>query len=192
MIQTMSKYLREFVICALLFVLFLQRECTTIRQDSPQVTIISHTDTLVRYDTIREVIPQYIPEVYTLTDTVVIWADTGAILADYNRRVVYRDTVKDSAYRIVLRDVVQFNRLGRRAWDIEIYNRTNYIHTIDSVIVMERKRNQWYASMQVMVAGNALSANMGIDLITKRQNLYRVGYDPFNRAVMVGMGWRLR
>jgi hypothetical protein len=188
----MSKYLREFVICALLFVLFLQRECTTIRQDSPQVTIISHTDTLVRYDTIREVIPQYIPEVYTLTDTVVIWADTGAILADYNRRVVYRDTVKDSAYRIVLRDVVQFNRLGRRAWDIEIYNRTNYIHTIDSVIVMERKRNQWYASMQVMVAGNALSANMGIDLITKRQNLYRVGYDPFNRAVMVGMGWRLR
>ena len=121
-------------------------------------------------------------------------ADTAAILADYNKKFIYRDTVEVDSNRVVIQDTVSRNRIMGR-W-VEFTIRTQVIETTMTIEKEAEPRNQVYAGLFAfsnkevdLYGGGAV-----ISLKTKKNRLISVRPGFSNHGFMFSFGhqWLIR
>jgi len=174
----------------LLVVLFLQRECkrTVIVPE-----IKTDTITRVHIDTINIIKQNYVPKI-TYRDTgriQLIDVDTLQILTDYFAINFYRDTIiSDSNAFIVVFDSIYQNSIKSRHIEAKVYKTTIY-ETITKT-ELEKRINKIFVGFGVGKNVNRFGLNTGLLLATKKENIYGVQYDPFNKDITFSIYWKLR
>lgn len=135
-------------------------------------SIVRVTETVVRHDTIRPAIPE--PEV--IVREVPAEVDTAAILADYFSEKHYLDTVIERPYlRVEMTDIISRNALLDRT--VVVDYRQPVVH--DNALMFGLDAGRYSC---VLSAG-----------YRRKSWEFRVGYDLYNRSVMLGASkdlWR--
>ena len=180
------------LICLLLLIIVFTRECNqpTIEPQKTDTIIIS--DTIFRHDTIKLAGKVIKSDPIETIDCVFLDVDTAQILADYNRVKIYKRKLwaDKLAYITTFDTVYQNSLLGSK---IEVLFRTHDTTIIRTKIVPEKPRNKVYIGFST-----ALNEQMRYNIYasalfqTKREHLYAVSIDPFDRAVMVSCYWKIR
>ena len=164
------------VIVLLIGYIFFLRECTT-----PKV-ITNHTvDTIVYNDT------AYVPKIDTFNqvhyDTVYIDSiilrtieteriDTVYLLREHFTKNFYTDTIlNDSKGLIVVNDTLYRNRIKSRLNQIKIFSHKPKVS------------NHYYIGMGVIGSSDRMGLMAQGGLLTKKRNLYTIGYDVINKDI---------
>jgi hypothetical protein len=184
-------HLPYLIILALLAVIFLQRECHHCPSCPGSDTIItSHTDTLII--TRNHYLPAPPPDTIIATNT--IFPDTAAILADYSALKIYNRTLlDDSTGKITLLDSVQFNALQGSQFSAVLFPK----HTVETIThttyLPEPPKQKVFAGISVG-AFYPLKPILApqVSLLTKKDHLYSLGYDPFSRILVLNSSWKIR
>ena len=166
------------------YIMFL-RECS-----SPRVVTNHTTDTVIYRDSI------YIPKLDTLYFTDTIYKDsvisriierekidTVYIIREHFTYSTYKDTIlNDSNGLIVISDTLYRNKIKSRYNQIKLYPQ-RFKPTL---------RNKLFLGFGVGGWIDRFSLQGSVGLLTKRDNLYTISYDPINKDVSLGMYWKLK
>lgn len=186
------KYVPLVIICALLVLLFLQRECRQPVNQQVNDTIVN-TDTIVkeRYIDREKIVNRYIP--IESIDCIYIYADTDQILADYNRLKIYKRKLwADSLADITTFDTVYQNSL--LGSHVEALFKVHDTTIVRTQIVKEviKPRNKAFIGLQLgYIKPDGFISAPTLHYLTKKDNMYSFGYDPFNKAYLIGMSWKI-
>ena len=131
----------------------------------PYKVVCIHTDTIYKY----------------ITDTVLTDVDTAAILASYFAVLTYNDTIRDSQIAIYLQEKVSQNRIISRDLAYK-WKLPTEIHTTFS--------NYIYAGLTGIYSPDGLQAFINLNYAGPKWTGW-AGYDPLNRSIMIGAGYRL-
>jgi len=183
----MTKYLKilpYIVIAALAILLFLAREfpscpdCDTKIEYRDSITEkvvlvpVPVNNNIPKPKPIHEVdsFPMYMP------------VDTGAILADYNKKRDYDvPLINDSTGTVSVKTSVYQNKLGPMKVYGTIQSREHYIYT-NTVVKEEPKRKLFLGA--TLTSGLAyFGASADVMYVSKKDHPYRIAIDPFNRTV---------
>jgi len=179
------KYVQVIIIVALIgYVMFL-RECTT-----PKVITNNTVDTIYRSDSVYvpRIVERIVPKIYYndtgstkyLVDTLLL-TDTAYIILDWNTEYIYKDTLlnnKDGFVSVI--DTIYRNKIKSRQKQIKLYSQR-----IEPI-------NHYYLGLGVSGSPDRFGLSANIGLITKRNNLYTIGYDVLNKDVYLNLYWRIR
>lgn len=179
------KTLPYIIIIGLLVYIFFLRECTPkppiqpTRVDTIKVNTVSYIpviDTVIQSDTHTV----YIPSIQYRDTTIEIrTTDTVFVYNDYFSRYFYNDVLmNDSNGFISVADTIYMNKIISRTPTIRLYS-----HPV-------KQRAHLFAGFGVSgIETMGVSGNIG--LLTKRKNLYTIGYDPIKKDVSLRVYWRL-
>ena len=161
----------EYIIIIVLVVaLLLQRAC-----NKDNIVIETTTKTEIKWDTINNTTPVYVPKWKTRTeidiDTFTVPIDTVAILKDYYAIYNYIDTVGTDSVKIVINDSITKNNIKSRVVDYKVIYPTITI-TKETVI----NKSQLYYGLGITVGNNI---NIGPELLYKTKT---------NQAFGLGLG----
>lgn len=193
-----TKLLPYFVIAGLILIIFLQRECNRCPDVKP---IIIPKDSIYYVD--RPVFLSktvYLPKPYKVIDTLFqhdtifrTHADTLKAIKDYS---LYRKydlaLINDSSGIVNCLVDVQFNKIAKYQLKGTLYNRTKVIE--HHHYVMEEKRNKVFAGLQLgySIPDTSMLVAPTIQLLTKKEHLYSVSYEPFRKIAEVGVFWKIQ
>ena len=167
--------------------IFLFQECGRPPVD-PEVITVFQTDTVIKMDTIRESYPAPYPVNHY--DTVLREVDSAKIIADYVVKREYNiKLVPDSIGDLHLESYVQFNRLQ----DYTVLGHIKQVtitNTVNSMI-REPPRNKVFAGLMFIAEPLKVSMAPSITLLSKRDKLYKVGYDPFYKTIYAEIGFKI-
>jgi len=142
-------------------------------------------DTLILKDTVH--VPEWHTKTIIESDTIL---DTVLVYIDYNTEYYYYDTLQDDSNAfIAVNDIIYQNKIKSRKTSIQLYNRT-ILNTV--TIPPPDPRIKVFAGIGVSGNMNMFGASGQVGLLTKREQLYTVYYDPFNKVVGFGMYWKIR
>lgn len=117
----------------------------------------------------------YIPLDLTTADSTQIAKAYKKLFAEFGEEKVYKDVVKDdSTARIELIELVQYNKLQERT--LLFTDRT------PTVTITEPKYIYTTSLIGGIEAGTA-GVEFGAGIVTKRNTVLKVSYDPFNQTV---------
>jgi len=187
-------YFPYLVIAILVVMLILQRECGIPSAIVTGNDIITRTDTVIHHDTILlkgKVI--YTDPVETI-DCVYVYADTAQILADYNCLKIYKRLLwADSLAEITTFDTVYQNSMLGSHVEALFHIRDTTIIRTQYIREKEKARIKVFAGVQIGYAAPAcLIAAPTLSVLTKKEHLYSISYDHFNKAFIFGLGWKIR
>lgn len=176
----------------LLALLILQRECTHQPPcpGSDTVTLVSTTtDTLII--THNHYLPPPQPDTVIHYDT--IFPDTAAILADYAALRIYNRTLlNDSTAKISLTDSVQFNAIRGSQLSTQLFQQHTTETITHTIIQAAPPKNKLFVGFTIG-ASYPLKPIFApqVSLLTEKDHLYSVAYDPFNKVALASMHWKL-
>ncbi len=186
-----SKYPKNAIIIILIIIIVLMRAC------SPKVKPIeTHSvDTVlhikVRVDTITLVDTCYIPKIsYRVKiDTII---DTVFILQEYFTKNYYTDTILNSSKGFIsIADIVYQNKIISRTPTIKLYPETIIQTKTVSVITPARVKVFVGFGINAQAGFNpGLSGNFA--LLTKKDHLYSIYFDPINKQVGMNIYFKLK
>lgn len=188
------------IILVLLMLLFLQRECQRCPK-CPEEKVITKT-VVIPGDKVPVFIPTKAPKpVYIDTGSYHIEykegkaskIDTLAIMKDYLSKYYYNDTIKDTSFVAIIKEVLYKNRIIDR--QLYVQNLRQKIVNTTTVLPMPKLRNKIFI-------GAGLSSNLSLTnskpgvmgsvlLVTKKDHGYEYSYDVINKIHSVGMYWKL-
>jgi len=181
---------------ALLLIILLQRECGhSTKTEAPKTDTVTITRDSIRHDTLTmlKIIPMPEPDTVYLSQERV--RDTLAALDDYNLVKIYDRLLWDDNYaNIRLIDTLFRNALKGYRVKAEFYKHdtTRYITKIITT-QPNPPRAKWFVGLQAgMILPDKAIAAPTIALLTKREHLYTLGYDPVNKAAVLGFMWKIR
>jgi len=192
----MKKYfknLQTLLIVVLVVVILLMRSCSG-KSEPVEPVIITNVE--VKYDTITEYVPEYIPKLITkveyVHDTVVRTQpiDTVAILKDYFATYVYEDRQKLDSLNITIKDSVTQNKIISRsiAYDL-IYPTT----TITKEIYLNNR--EFYYGLNLNGKSDQLNYLGGSLLYrTKSKQIYSIGLgvnQNMEPVISAGLYWKI-
>lgn len=199
-IYTQSKKYWKFIPYVIIFLLVIyMRGCTTSNRNVPEcpeykdsVTTIIKTDTITITGQ-----DHYYPAPYQTIDTFykdvhLEKEDSARIIADYAKLRKYNlPVMDDSNGKLNVFADVQFNEIQKWNYEAQFYPKTTIIEKNHYVI--EKPRTKVFVGIQ---AGIIIPATKGIlapsvALITKKNHLYTLQYDPFNKAGQIGTYWKI-
>jgi hypothetical protein len=193
-LNLLIKHPKNTVILVLVLIvvaMYLMRPEPPICPECPEIT--HTTDTVSYRDTIyvpvikKKYIPKHVEVIRY--DTVLLDVDTAEILKDYFTQLYYQDTIlNDTNGLIVVCDTVAENRIKSRVVRKRIY--PHYTNT--TIKVPEKKRIKIYAGIGLNGWLNKFGASGNILLQNKRDQIYSIGYDPFNQSAEFRIYWKLR
>lgn len=171
-------------IAILLLIVFI-RQCTGSKPCAPCEQTVSSietkTDTLYLLDTLY--VPSYVPELVTVTDPIINNAaaytevDTSAIISDYEKQRMYRDSQAVKNGYVLIYDTIAQNQIKGRSFTANI-KETIVTNTITNTVIQQQKqRNQLYLGIGAYgnkeVPINAAGASLMLK--TKRDRIYEAG-----------------
>lgn len=168
----------------LLYILFLQ-ECKRPKVVNPTTKV----DTIVLKDTfyqptIKDSIVYstiYKDKVSYVYDTFV---DTVYVIKDYLTKYYYQDTIlSDSNGLIVIMDTIYRNRIKSRQNYVRLYPK-RFVETYTPKIKI-------FVGLRVYSNIERSGINGSIAMLTKNDNLYSIGYDPFNKNVLFSAYYKI-
>jgi len=154
--------------------IFFLRECT-----APKVIDHYTTDTITYRDT------TYVPKLDTITkvDTVYLDSiiretifkeklDTIFILREHFTHNFYTDTLLNSSKGlIIINDTLYRNKIKSRLKQIKLFDNK------------PKLRNRYYIGLGVVGSNDRMGLTGNLGLLTKKNNLYTLGYDVINKDV---------
>ena len=184
------KFKFEYIIIAALVVaLLLQRACSSDNDVVTKTTITKE----IKWDTITNTTPVYIPKWHTRTevniDTFTTPIDTLAILKDYYIIYNYTDTIGTDSIKIVVNDSITKNKILSRIVDYKVMYPTITI-TKETVL----NKAQFYYGLGV--GAGAGSVNLGPELLykTKSNHAYGLGLGVnqfLQPSLSIKMYWKI-
>jgi hypothetical protein len=186
------KFKFEYIIIAALVVaLLLQKACSNDNNVVTKTTITKE----IKWDTITNTTPVYIPKWHTRTevniDTFTTPIDTLAILKDYYAIYNYTDTIGTDSIKIVVNDSITKNKILSRIVDYKVMYPTITI-TITKETVLNKA--QFYYGLGV--GAGAGSVNLGPELLykTKSNHAYGLGLgvnQSLQPSLSIKMYWKI-
>jgi|2_EtaG_2_1085320.scaffolds.fasta_scaffold23848_4 hypothetical protein len=164
-----------FILILIGYIIFL-RECTPAR-------IVNHytTDTIVYNDTayVPKLDTTYLTKVDTVyLDSIILKTieteriDTVYLLREHFTKNFYTDTIlNDSKGLIVVNDTLYRNRIKSRLNQIKIFSHKPKVS------------NHYYIGMGVIGSSDRMGLMAQGGLLTKKRNLYTIGYDVINKDI---------
>ena len=176
----------------LIGVIIFQRAC-----DKPIIKdrVVYKTTTIKTTDTLYKPVPHKVIKYvdrninHYIIDTVIMTeiADTMAILQDYFAKVVYKDTIiDDSNAFITIYDTISQNRILSRSVHSKVFT-----HTYTKV-TQKRVRNKVFVGFGANGWSDKFGMSADVALLTKREHLYTMGYDPINNSISLSLYWKLK
>ena len=181
------------IIACLIAALFLQRECYHCPDVIvPDTVIMAHTDTILKDTTIYK--PKPIHD--TLIMPIVLQPDsldTANILKDYyHLRIYQRDLVKNKYGYVSLTDSVYMNSLLGSKLNYEFYKHDTTIYVQNPVEVKNRIKVFAVAGISENIKFGNPDINLGLMLVTKKDNAYSAQYGVFNQNIMLNSYWKIK
>lgn len=169
-------------ILILLFIVYI-RQCTGPKPCAPcEDAVIRNsvkTDTMYKLDTLY--VPSYIPQLVSAEQpslydaTAYTEIDTAAIVADYEKQRIYKDSQDITNGYILINDTVTKNRLSGRSFYVNV--KTPVVTNTKTETVFEKPRNQLY--LGIGAYGNKTvpinAAGLSLMFKTKRDKIYEGG-----------------
>jgi len=156
------------------------------------------TDISVKADTITITHNHYIPA--PPPDTIIhndtIFPDTSAILADYFALKIYNRTLlNDSTGKISLLDSLQFNSIRGSQFSAVLFQKHTVERITHTVYQPQTQKAKIFAGL-TLGASYPLNNTKPIlapqvSLLTKKDHLYSVSYNLFNRSAAISILWKL-
>ncbi|MDB9992666.1 hypothetical protein OAD97_00690 [bacterium] len=169
------KNIQNIVIISLVVIILWLQNCSGNGGVTP-ITPTTITEISVKYDTIRETTPEYIPKwktrVEVKIDTFIQHIDTLSILADYYAKYYYKDTIKvDTIGYVVVVDSLTRNSIFSRN---VVSNFTIPITTITHTKYINNR--EFYVGLKVQGRTDQLNY-VGGELLfkTRKDKAYSVG-----------------
>lgn len=184
------------LVLILLVIILITRECRGPKTQAVKADTVTTEKVIVELDTIvrTKIVQKIVP--YETIDCLYYDVDTGAILADYNRVRVYRRLLwSDSMADITLTDTVFRNQLqGAKIKAFFFTHDTTRIITRIINTLPPPPRNKVFIGFQtgMIIPTNKIIITPTLTLNTRRDHLYSIGYDPFNKSAYVGLGWKIK
>lgn len=178
----------------LLVVILFMRECSPEQKPCPEtkdsIRIEKTIDTIsIKGDVV------YKPEPYETIDTFIlpVTVDTAKILAEYLKLNRYDLSVlDDSNGKVNVFVDVQLNRI--KAWDFDatFYPKTTVIEKNHVYVV--KPKIKVFAGIQpgMVIPDQTLVLMPSAALLTQKEHLYSIGYDPFSKTAQVGIFWKIK
>jgi len=180
------------IIGVLIVLLFLQRECSNPVVNQVNDTIVI-SDTITRDRIVNKVktVVKYKP--ITVVDCIFVYADTAEILSDYNKLKIYkRNLWKDDVADITSFDTVYQNSLLGSHLEAKFHVRDTTIIRTQIVKEAIKPRNKVFVGLQLgYIKPDGFISAPTLHFLTKKDNMYSLGYDPFNKAYLIGMSWKI-
>lgn len=177
----------------LLVIILMLRECTPPCTECPEVdskdSIITKVDTVfLAGDTILNPEPYAVLDI--IRDTVFRTnSDTIYIVKDYQLiRSYHLPAINDSNGKIDVNVNVQFNKIASWSVSGQLFNRVIDHHHY----IRELPQLKFFIGIQtgIIMPDKVIAAPSGV-LLTKKGHLYLAGYDPFNKAALIGLYFKL-
>jgi len=154
-----------------------------VKHDEPLPTRTITKTVTVPGDSIPYPVKVLVPAPYDsiVVDTVWRQVDTAAILRKYFIKYVYQDTIRDSSFLAILREVVTQNQITERELSVQNLRPTAVTYTTNTVAAPAR----WYAGPTAN-----LGSRMGVGaeiLYVRNKNAFGLSCDLVNRNV--GVTW---
>ena len=183
------KYLPYIFVVILIAIIILQRSCAPKYEQQPNDTV---TVTRIVHDTITILDTLYVPQIkyrYRVqVDTVI---DTVEVIKEYYTKNFYFDVLKnDSNAFISVSDTIYQNQIISRESVVKVYPTT--IYTTNTITEYEKRRNKVFVGVGVNGWVDRFGASVNFGLLTRKDHLYTLGYDPINSNVNFNMYWKLR
>jgi hypothetical protein len=179
----MKELITSLIIALLLAIVIVQKSCTPIVEKSKKDTIVvTKVVRVIIHDTIyadpkivtriipgKILPPQYLPD----TNYTTLKKQYQKLVTDYLSKSIYEDKLNlDTLGNIIIKDTVQFNKLGKRSYEINL--RT--FKRIDSVFVTTPSpiKRQLYAGVGVIAfpAITSLGIRGSILYKDKKDNMF--------------------
>jgi hypothetical protein len=183
----------SLVSVVLFTLLILQREC----HHCPPCLDISDIDTSINQHidklwlTRTEYLPAPLPDTIIQHDTV--FPDTSSALKDYaSLKIYHRSLLNDSSGIISLTDSIQFNSIKGSQFSAHLFQK-HTTETITHTIIQELPpKNKLFVGFTIG-ASYPLKPILAPQLVilTKKDHLYAIAYDPFNKAASIGLLWKI-
>ena len=188
-----AKYLPYFIIVGLLAYIFILQEC---KKPVKPLQIVTVKDSLVKGKDTTIYYP--VPTPYEIRDTFYKEIDTAAILESAIETYKEFNVLKkydlllfdDSVGKISLLADVQYNQIQKYS---TVGHRNELWRTKDVGSVVDTKQhNKLFIGAYFTSNLNNLGISATGTLLTKRDHLYQIGYDPINKIGGVGIGVKIR
>jgi hypothetical protein len=179
------------IIGVLVVIIILLKSCNT----KPETKYITKIDTIPGDSVPYEV---RIPKPYA------VYRDTGRAhllfqkvdtqdiinsYIDYYAKYVYQDTLKnDTSALVVVKDTTFMNKLQGRSLIFQ-NRRVKYINTNVQPVLVPGFRG--FIGLQLTGNLTSISAAPTLVFLTKSENMYSLGFDPFQKVGMIGLYWKL-
>lgn len=181
---------------ALLLFVVLQRECyrpkpkISIRADT--VEVVKYT---IRHDTVKSSnsISRPYPDTVYLSYIPIVNDSTALI--EYNKvKIYHRNLWDDVMAKIVLTDTIFRNNLLGFHLDAEFFRHdtTRYVTKFITTLSDPTRTKVFVGFQAGIYLPNKIIAAPTLAILTKKEHLYSLAYDPFNKAATVGILWKIR
>ena len=118
--------------------------------------------------------------------------DTAAILADWFKMRIYNRTlINDTSGCLSITDTVFKNQLQGYALQGEL--RALYRTKVITTTVYPTLKNKLFVGLNLgySIENSDMSVIPNLNLLTKKEHLYNLGYDPFGKQVYFGIGFKI-
>lgn len=186
-------YFRFIPWIALLLLILYTRECTTSNRKIAKAKPVQSDSISLKPDTLKlkgDTI--YYPVPYAVIDTLEIHLerlDSARIISEFMRLNKYDIlALDDTNGKVNLFADVQFNKIQRVSYTASFYPK------IKTVFVPEKPRMKLFAGFKtgICLQDTGLILAPTLSLLTKKDHLYSVSYEPFRRIAEVGFEWKIR
>ena len=134
--------------------------------------VISHTDTLIKHDTIRKFKKgDSIPFVVLGIDTTTIH-DTIRIVQDYAYVRAYSDTIKVDSSTFIINDTISQNKIKNRGFYADISQKTIKVETIRTT--PSKNEVYWGILGDLRTFDNKVGIGLGLGLKTAKNGLFTI------------------
>lgn len=185
-------YLQELIILILVVVILLMKFCGTGNKSCPELEPKTVTVTTLVHDTIVHRINVPVP---SPADVVFIEApaivDTAVILQAYYNEIYYQDNYCDSVIDLYISEGISQNKVAYRDIAYQILRPTQIINTTTITPPAEQSVKVLAGFMIGGTKQELTSISPQIELITKRDNAYMIGYNLSSKSVELGLKWKI-
>ena len=183
------KYYKEIIIAILLAVIIIQRSCRPdapiVEPDEVQTVTVVKVDTVVLRDTTYIPVVRYRTKIDTKVDTVFV-------IQEFYTKNFYLDTIlKNAKGMVIIADTVFKNQIISRKPTITLYPET--ITTTNTITKFHPTRTKVFVGFGLHeYMGTKLGMSGNLALMTKKDHLYSVYFDPIQRSFGINIYWKLK
>jgi len=199
-IYAQSKRYWKFIpyIVIVLLVLYM-RGCTTDNHKIPKTENTFTTDTIIYIDTITITgQDHYYPAPYQTIDTFykdvhLEKQDSARIIAEFAKLKKYNlPVMDDSNGKLNVFADVQFNSISKWTFEAQFFQKSTIIEKNHVIIVKPRTKVFVGVNAGILIPETDLILAPSVALLTKKDHLYTLQYDPFHKAAQIGGYWKLK